>query len=175
MSMEFNPATALASQTRPAPTRLRRRASPPAFTQGALALSYPMANGLPDQPLARLRVVPDSSEGPPSAAEAWASTFLQAVVEAVSNDRPVTQLARWTSSRVYADLDARRKRVAAQRSDGRGSRVARHQVASVHVCQIDDEVVEISGRVVTGRRSRALAARLEFRQSRWMCTELMFG
>ena len=55
------------------------------------------------------------------------------------------------------------------------SRSTRHHVATVHVCQISSEVAEVSGRVITGRRSRALAARLEFLQSRWTCTELVFG
>lgn len=176
MSIAFNPTTALASQTRLVRTRLRADPAEASCTQGALALTYTLPNGLPAEPRPPLMIVPDPAADAPPSAEAWAGTFLQAVVEAVSNDRPVAQLARWTSSRVYADLDARRKRVADQlSSSGKGHRIGRHHVASVRVCQVDLAIAEVSGRVVTGRRSRALAARLEFLQSRWMCTELVFG
>ena len=101
-------------------------------------------------------------------------SFLQAVVEAVSNDRPVAQLARWTSSRVYADLDARRKRVADQlSSSGKRHRIVATRSPRCASARSTPAIAEVSGRVVTGRRSRALAARLEFLQSRWTCTELV--
>jgi hypothetical protein len=173
MSMAFNPTSALASHTRPA--RSRRVDGAAAFTQGSLALTYAMPNGLPTQPRADLSLVPAPDIDAPPPADAWASTFLQAVIEAVANDRPVSQLARWTSSRVYADLDARRKRVAEQLGNGRSLRATRHQVASVRVCAIAGDIAEVSSRVVTGRRSRALAARLEYVHERWMCTALVFG
>jgi hypothetical protein len=176
MSIAFEPAIALASQARPVRARSRRStAYPSTYTQGSLALTYPLPNGLPSEPAGpNLALVGDPADVDKPSAEVWATRFLQAVVEAVSNDRPVTQLARWTTSRVYADLNARRKRVATQLSN-RSVRVTRHQIATVHVCHISPDVAEVSGRVVTGRRSRALAARLEFMQSRWTCTELVFG
>jgi hypothetical protein len=176
MSIAFEPAVALASQARP-----RRAVSDrsdvhrSSYTQGSLALTYPLANGLPGEPdFPKLTLVEaaEACEVPP--AEAWAPKFLQAVVEAVANDRHVTQLARWTTSRVYADLNARRKRVAAQ-LNARNVKVTRHHVATVHVCQVSPEIAEVTGRVITGRRSRALAARLEYVSSRWTCTELEFG
>lgn len=169
MSLAFNPTTVLATQTRPLRSRPRSDAAIARFTQGALALTYPMQDRLLTRPS------PTPADGSRTPAEAWASTFLQAVVEAVANERPVAQLARWTSTRVYADLDARRKRVAVQLSGGRGVRTVRHHLASIRVCEVDAEVAEVSGRVVTGRRSRAVAARLEFVQARWLCTELVFG
>lgn len=173
MSTAFNPTSALATCTRPA--RSRRTDDAHVFTQGSLALTYALPNGLPAQPRAELSLVPRSDETAPPPAEAWVSTFLQAVIEAVANDRPVSQLARWTSSRVYADLNARRERVAEQRGAVRSPRAARHHIASVRVCPVEVDVAEVSGRVVTGRRSRALAARLEYVHSRWMCTALVFG
>jgi len=95
-------------------------------------------------------------------------------MEVVSSDRSPTQLARWTSKQVFADLSSRHHRVAARRAE-RTTRAARHHVASVHLCQLADDVVEVSARVVTGHRSRAVAARLELRHDRWVCTELVFG
>lgn len=176
MSIAFDPAVALASHARP--RRSRRPgviSDDPAYTQGSLALTYPLSNGLPSEPrAARLTLVAPMESVGASSTEVWAAKFLQAVVEAVSNDRPIAQLARWTTSHVYADLNARRKRVAAQLNT-RSAKVTRHQVATVHVCHISPEIAEVSGRVVTGRRSRAMAARLEYISSRWTCTELVFG
>ena len=121
-------------------------------------MTYQLTNGLPVEPgLPRLALVESAPDVGVPTADAWAPKFLQAVVEAVANQRPVTQLARWTTSRVYADLSARRKRVATQLST-RNAKVARQQIATVHVCQISPEIAEVSGRVITGRRSRALAA-----------------
>lgn len=171
MSMAFNPTSALATHTR----SVRSRDAAPSFTQGSLALSYGLSNGLPAEPRAELTLVPEPAVEAPPSPTAWATTFLQAVIEAVANDRPVSQLARWTSSRVYADLDARRRRVAEQRGSGRALRAARHHVASVRVCPVEVDIAEVSSRVVTGRRSRAIAARLEYVHSRWMCTAIVFG
>jgi len=152
------------------PTRPEQVEPPPSarFTQGSLALTYPRQS----EPVPPLRLVAgdESSAGP----ERWAAGFLQAVIEVVSSDRSPTQLARWTSRRVFADLSDRHHRVAAERAS-RTVRAARHQVASVHVCALGDEVMEVSARVVTGRRSRAVAARFELRHERWVCTELVFG
>lgn len=138
------------------------------FTQGALALTYPRQA----EPAPVLRLV--AGDGGPATLERWTAGFLQAVIEVVSSDRSPTQLARWTSPQVYADLSDRHRRVAVDRAS-RTIRAARHQVASVHVCQVDDDVVEVSARVVTGRRSRAIAARFVLRNDRWVCTELVFG
>ena len=153
MSIAFEPAVALKSQARPRRViEMHQGADLTRYTQGALALTYQLTNGLPVEPgLPRLALVESAPDVGVPTADAWAPKFLQAVVEAVANQRPVTQLARWTTSRVYADLSARRKRVATQLST-RNAKVARQQIATVHVCQISPEIAEVSGRVITGRR-----------------------
>ncbi len=159
------------------------------FIQGALALSYSMPNGLSADPSptrtrqsSSLALVP--SVGGAWAvctpdAHAWALRFVQAVIEVISSDRPLTQLLRWTDESVYAEI-AQRKRHAMLRRGASGARGGRpvpmrQQVASLHVSQPSDLVAEVTARVMTAHRSRALAARLDYERARWTCTALEFG
>lgn len=155
--------------------RLPVVASP--YTQGALALTYPLPSGLDCEPrssaLAVVTSCPETDGAIPNP-ERWAARFLQAVVEVVSSDRPLSQLARWTDPAVYADIAMRQKRVCAQRGPSTG-RAIRHHVATVHLCQVTPEVAEVAARVTFGARSRALAARLDYQRERWTCTALTFG
>jgi hypothetical protein len=157
----------------------RRRGDTPAYVQGSLALTFPLASGLEAEPVcAALSVVGSSPERYVTVPdpEAWAARFLQAVVEVVSNERPLTQLARWTDQYVFSDIAQRRLSVAAaQRERSQASRTGRPQVATVHLCRPSVLVAEVSARVMAGSRSRALAARLEFHRERWLCTALDFG
>ena len=83
------------------------------YTQGALALTYPLADGLAEPRSNALSIVSGPGHRPPAAdPRAWASRFLQAVVEVVANERPLTQLARWTDKDVFAEIAERRQRVA---------------------------------------------------------------
>ena len=147
------------------------------YTQGALALTYPLPAGLEAEPRASAltlvrgdRVVDDDVPD----AQQWAARFVQAVLEVVSSDRPLTQLARWTDPAVYTDLKRRRERVARHRRAGQ-VRASRQHVATIHVWQPAAGSAEVAARVTTGRRSRAIAARLEFVRGRWLCTALDFG
>jgi hypothetical protein len=145
---------------------------PVAQVQGALALDLLGSAGMPDTP--ELSVVRDTDRRHDEV-QAWAARFAQAVVEVLGGDRPLTQLVRWTSVRVYADLGRRvqvlgRSTVGAQRL-----RTVRPQVRSVHVYQPTPDAAEISVHVRYGRRSRALAARLELSRGRWTCTALQLG
>ncbi|WP_435743015.1 Rv3235 family protein [Nocardioides sp. SYSU DS0663] len=117
--------------------------------------------------------------------EQWSRRFAQAAVEIVGGDRPVTQLLRWTSTTVYADLERRAQLVARagghRPGQGRPQPV-RPKVMSVHTCFLDRQVVESSIHVRYGPRSRALAARFEQRPgrhadegARWVCTALDFA
>jgi hypothetical protein len=105
----------------------------------------------------------------------WVGRFGQAAVEIVGGDRPVTQLLRWTSAEVYAELERRALLVARaghhQPGQGRVQPV-RPKVVSVHSYFVTPTVVETSVHVRYGARSRALAARFEVRQDRWICTAL---
>ncbi len=110
--------------------------------------------------------------------EEWTHRFVQAAVEIVGGDRPASQLLRWTSSEVYADLHRRALLVA--RAGGHQPGLARVQqvrprVRSVRTCFLDDEVVECGVRVDHGTRGRAVAARFERIDQRWVCTALEFA
>ena len=107
--------------------------------------------------------------------DAWVGRFAQAAVEIVGGDRPVTQLLRWTSAEVYAELERRALLVARaghhQPGQGRVQPV-RPKVVGVRSFFVTPTVVETSIRVRYGARSRAVAARFEARQGRWICTAL---
>jgi len=142
---------------------------------GSLALQPPAARrtvqGVPQTP--ELRLVHDS--GSSEEVQLWAARFAQAVVEVLGGDRPLAQLVRWTSQRVYVELE-RRVSILARTSDaGRRKRMVRPQVRSVHVFHPTPESAEVSVHVRHGQRSRAIAARLELVSGRWQCTALQLG
>ena len=101
-----------------------------------------------------------------------------AVVEIVGGDRPVSQLLRWTSSEVYADLGRRAQLVAAaagRRAGTGGIQSVRPQLAALRTSFISDRSAEVSLHVRYGSRSRAVAARFELIRDRWQITALEFG
>lgn len=157
---------------------------PVAATQGTLALELEPRTSPPAPAAAtgsRLRAVPDEARRlahQQREVERWAGRFVQAAVEIVGGDRPVSQLVRWTSRDVHLDLDRRARLVA--RAGGHQAGTARVQpvrprVQSVHSCPVRDGVVEAGVHVRYGPRSRAVAARFERRQDRWVCTALDFA
>ena len=88
------------------------------YTQGALALTYPLPAGLEAEPrTSGLTLVTGERVAADDVPDVhpWATRFVQAVLEVVSSDRPLTQLARWTVPAVYTDLGHRRERVARHR------------------------------------------------------------
>ena len=110
--------------------------------------------------------------------EQWVHRFVQASVEIVGGDRPASQLLRWTSGPVYADLH--RRAVLVARAGGHQPGVprvpaVRPHLVSVHTSFVSAGVVEASARVRYGPRSRALALRFERRRDRWVCTALEFA
>ncbi len=110
--------------------------------------------------------------------EEWTRRFIQAAVEIVGGDRPVSQLLRWTLPEVYDDL--RRRTMLVARAGGHQPGLARVQpvqprVLSVHTCFVRPDAVEASVHVRYGQRSRALAARFERIQQRWVCSALDFS
>ena len=151
---------------------------PPAAVQGTLALDLgslltPADSGPPLTPeldhtrQSRVEHLRDAE------VRGWAARFAQAVTESVTGLRPTTQLVRWTSHEVFRDLDRRAQLV--RRAAGPVRRPVRPQVRSVHVCRPSEEAAEVSVHVRHGHRSRALALRLERRDSRWVYTALEFG
>jgi hypothetical protein len=147
------------------------------YTQGALALTYPLPCGLDALPQSRaLTVVPPPIHPVTGAnAENWAARFLQGVVEVISCDRPLSQLVRWTDDQVYSSIAKRREGEAARHTSRAGQQWrGRQQVATVHICQLSETAVEVAARVQSGRRSRAIAARLDQHRGRWVCTAIQF-
>lgn len=167
------PSGAAATVTRLAPTGdADDETVPVAAVQGTLALDLRGSGGAPATP--ELRLV--GSEGPPAdEVHAWAARFAQAVVEVLGGDRPVTQLLRWTTSRVYEDLTNRVRVLARTSPATQRLRTVRPQVRSVHLCRPAPYCAEVSIHVRHGRRSRAIAARLERVDGRWQCTALQLG
>jgi hypothetical protein len=110
--------------------------------------------------------------------EQWSRRYAQAAVEIVGGDRPASQLLRWSSREVYADLQRRAQLVAraGHHVPGQGRvQPVRPQVRGVHSSFLSPDVAEVSVHVRYGHRSRALAARFERRQGRWLCTALEFA
>lgn len=167
------PDDSLATVTHLVPPGARRHPVPVASVQGTLALDLDRAAEEPATP--DLRLPADVGTAGQREVQVWAARFAQATVEVLGGDRPVTQLLRWTTARVYADLD-RRVRVLGQRTPpAQRLRPVRPQVRSVHVCRPSALAAEVSVHVRHGSRSRALAARLERRDGRWVCVALQLG
>jgi hypothetical protein len=164
-----SPSTGIAGVTRLSTARPAHEAIPVAPTQGTLALDLDRHPGMPPAPGLRLVAGGDGR------IDAWSARFAQAVVEVVGGDRNPHQLLRCTSPRVYADLVRRSSAVNGVASPEQRRRRLRAQVRSVHVFQPSQLSAEISVHVRHGARSRALAARVEQVQGRWVCTALEFG
>jgi hypothetical protein len=157
---------------------------PVASVQGTLALDLSPRLAPPELPPTeptRLRAVTDivpMDPGHRGRLERWVHRFVQATVEIVGGDRPVSQLLRWSSGPVYADLH--RRAVLVARAGGHQPGVGRVQpvrphVESVHTSLVSPMVAEASARVRYGARSRALALRFERRGERWLCTAMEFA
>ncbi len=169
------PSSPWASVTHLAPpgrARVEPEDVPTASVQGTLALEVGRRPATPPTP--DLRVVDGGGSGADDV-NAWAATFAQAVVEVVGGDRPVAQLLRCTSARVYHDLSRRVRILARTAPAPQRRRTVRAQVRSVHVCRPSTQCAEVSVHVRHGQRSRALAVRLERREGRWTCTALQMG
>ena len=110
--------------------------------------------------------------------EQWAHRYAQAAVEIVGGDRPVSQLLRWTTPRVYADLGRRAQLVAraARQPVGQGQvQAVRPQVVGVRTCFVEPQVAEVSAHVRYGHRSRALALRFEVLDRRLLSVAIEFA
>ncbi|MGI9156420.1 MAG: Rv3235 family protein [Marmoricola sp.] len=164
-----SPSSGIAGVTRLASVRDARHVVPTAPIQGTLALDLDRHPEMPRTP--DLRVV----TGGDGRIEAWSARFAQAVVEVIGGDRNPHQLLRCASPKVYADLSRRSAALNRVASPEQRRRRVRAQVRSVHVFQPGPLSAEISVHVRHGERSRALAARVEQLEGRWVCTALEFG
>ena len=167
---------------RPALTLVTRAPVPVASVQGTLALDLQPRQAPPALPEPTERQgsadVVDVDPGTRRRLEQWTHRYAQAAVEIVGGDRPASQLLRWTSGEVYADLHRRALLVA--RAGGHQPGQARVQpvrprVVSVHTCFVSHDAMEAGVSIRYGERCRALAARFERRNDRWICTALEFA
>ena len=158
--------------------------------QGTLALAFVLPSGVPAVPVAPVGLRLVAPLVPPADAQdrldeaefgpqptgrdelpeprGWAARLVQALVEVLAGDRPVGQLVRWTSAQVYDEVAAL--------TLPRGTRGAsRGVVRSVHVSEPVDGVAEVAALVRRGRRTSAVALRLEGLDGRWQCTAFELG
>lgn len=161
--------------------RWRGDAAPLASVQGTLALELQPRQ---DPPLPDPERTGEGADVVPidvrarTAMEAWTTRFVQAAVEIVGGDRPASQLLRWTSPEVYDDISRRALLVGAAGGHKPGrARVqpVRPKVVGVRTCFVAPDVVEAGVHVRYGRRSRAVAARFQRHDDRWVCTALEFA
>lgn len=154
----------------PGAVRGGARAVPMGSVQGTLALDFG-AGRIRSRMTPELRIV----AGGRAELEAFARRFASVLVEVVGGDRGPSQLLRWTSERVYADLSRRAALLQRTVPGDRRMRRLRSQVRSVHVFCPSPDAAEVSVHVRQGARSRALAFRLDLLGDRWCCTAVEFG
>lgn len=163
-------------ESRP-PSLTWSRSPPPQPNQPPLNLTEPKheeAAG-PDDRVVRASVVKArwaarQRPGLPDARE-WSATLALAVIQTLLGQRPVAQLNRWMVEEVLAAIS-----ICQRRSLSRHGRTAvPTALRSVHVQHPDPEVAEVSAHVAIGKRSTAMAFRLEALGDRWLCTALELG
>lgn len=98
----------------------------------------------------------------------FARALVQRLLEVLAGLRPLGQLQRTTTLELFDQLETR----LAGRPRPTGVRPSPRDVLSVHVQSRDDGVAEVCATVRRGRRTVALALRLEGRSGAWRCTAL---
>ncbi|MGF7238124.1 MAG: Rv3235 family protein [Frankia sp.] len=141
----------------PKSPRGTRTGAPPARPTAAIGAGSPAA-GL--RPGADGRFAPTPSSA--------AAVVVRAIVEALSGIRPATQLARWTTPRLQADLE---RRIPRETRHGRDRWVIR----SIRVSQPRPGVAEVSAVIIRSTRAAAVALRMESADGRWRVTTLQVG
>jgi Family of unknown function (DUF6459) len=104
-------------------------------------------------------------------AQEWSAKLALAIIEALTGQRPIAQLNRWVVDEVLAAITMYQRRNL--RTHGLIAMPA--ALRSIRVQHPDPEVAEVSAHVVIGKRSAAMAFRLEALGDRWLCTALELG
>jgi Family of unknown function (DUF6459) len=104
-------------------------------------------------------------------AQEWSTTLALAVIQALVGQRPVSQLNRWVVDEVLVAISMYQRRSLALH----GRIAIPAAVRSVRVQHPDPGVAEVAAHVAIGRRSAAMAFRLEALGDRWLCTALELG
>lgn len=129
----------------------------------------------PDRRPAGLTVLPltDDVSPPPigsiddPAAESFAHVLMSALLDAIQGRRSPTQLIRWVSDDILAELVTRAR--LHQRTPMPLS------LRSVRLQQVGDDAIEVAARFRSGDRYAAAALRLERVGNRWLCLIADFG
>jgi Family of unknown function (DUF6459) len=108
--------------------------------------------------------------GLPDARE-WSTALALALIQALLGQRSVAQLNRWIAEDVLAAVSIYQRRNL--REHGRAA--VPISVHSVRVQHPDPAVAEVAAHMVIGKRSAAMAFRLEALGDRWLCTALQLG
>jgi hypothetical protein len=108
--------------------------------------------------------------GLPDARE-WSTTLALALIQALLGQRPVSQLSRWVVDEVLVAISTSQRRSLALH----GRIAIPAAVRSVRVQHPDPGVAEVAAHVAIGKRSTAMAFRLEALGDRWLCTALELG
>jgi hypothetical protein len=104
-------------------------------------------------------------------AQNWGAKLALAITQTLVGERPAAQLNRWVVDEVLAGISMYQRR--SLRTHGRIAMPT--ALRSVRVQHPDPEVAEVSAHVVIGKRSAAMAFRLEALGDRWLCTALELG
>jgi hypothetical protein len=104
-------------------------------------------------------------------AQEWSTVLALAVVQTLLGQRPVSQLNRWVVDEVLVAISMYQRRSLALH----GRIAIPAAVRSVRVQHPDPGVAEVAAHVAIGRRSAAMAFRLEALGDRWLCTALELG
>ena len=108
--------------------------------------------------------------GLPDARE-WSTTLALALTQSLVGLRPVAQLNRWVAEEVLVAISIHQRRSLSQH----GRIAVPTALRSVRVQHPDPEVAEVSAHLAIGKRSVAMAFRLEALGDRWLCTALELG
>jgi Family of unknown function (DUF6459) len=103
--------------------------------------------------------------------QVWSTKLALAIIQTLVGQRPAAQLNRWIVEEVLAAINICQRRSLSLR----GRTAIPTALRSVHVQHPDPDVAEVSAHVVMGRRSAAMAFRLEALGDRWLCTALELG
>lgn len=108
--------------------------------------------------------------GLPDARE-WSTTLALALTQSLLGQRSVAQLNRWVVDEVLVAIGMYQRRSLALH----GRIAIPTAVRSVRVQHPDPDAAEVAVHVVIGKRSAAMAFRLEALGDRWLCTALELG
>jgi Family of unknown function (DUF6459) len=108
--------------------------------------------------------------GLPDATE-WSTAFALAVIQALLGQRPAAQLNRWVVEDVLTAIGIYQRR----RLRVKGRIAESTALRSIRIQHPDPEVAEVAAHLIIGKRSAAMAFRLEALGDRWLCTALELG